>query len=256
MTEAAYEDEHRLMRRMFTYGVRLFWLLVAVLAILVVADWMLRTESYPVRQLSLEGPFEQVNRKQIEQAVMPALHGNYLTIKLEDVRERVEALAWVERAWVSRKWPETIHVRFAEQHFVARWGEQAWLNRHGEAVQLPQAMGPMQLVRLDGPQGSEKEVWRHYQAMQRKLDAIGLRIVNLRLSARRTWRIELAEGIELVAGREAPLERIERFVRAYAHVATRMAEIERIDLRYANGFAVKWKQVRAGLVRPVHRIMR
>lgn len=255
MTEQA-RDRYHLARTAFRIGVRLFWVLVAIMVLLVSLDWLLRTELYPVRRVSYEGAFKHVAQKQLEAATVPLLRGNYLTVNLGQVKQQVEALAWVERAWVSRRWPNTIHVRFTEQRFVARWGKGAWLNGHGEVVRLPVVDGPTDVVRLAGPAGSSTDVWQRYLKMNKILKAISMRITELELTPRRMWRLRLDNGVVLVAGRDKPAEKVKRFVRAYPHLAKRMAEVRRIDLRYANGFAVEWASKADGLVRPVNSVSR
>jgi len=227
-------------RLLFAGGIYVFWLLVAISLMLVAADWVLKPITYPVKHISFAGPFKHVDQKELETAALTNLTGSFITVDLDAAKERVEALPWVNRAWVSRRWPNAIHVRFSEQKFVARWGNGAWLNEDGVAVDLPQRGGPQNVPQLLGPSGSERQILEVHKKLQTHLSAVGLSVIQLELTARRMWRLYLSNGVELVLGRNGMEERIERFVRIYPFLVKEKRRIRRIDLRYANGLAVAW----------------
>ena len=70
----------------------------------------------------------------------------------------------------------------------------------------------------------------------------GMRIVALRLDARGAWEIDLDNGVRVRLGRRQVDERFERFVAAALPlVAQRSGDIDYVDMRYTNGFAVGWR---------------
>src|SRR5690606_25088585 len=78
------------------------------------------------------------------------------------------------------------------------------------------------------------------QARERLANAGGVRGVTL--DRRGSWSIALADGTEVVLGRDAPEARLQRFApllpRLVAqHPGQRLA---RADLRYTNGFSLTW----------------
>lgn len=227
-------------RMLFSSGIFLFWSIVMLAIALIGADWLLKPATYPVKRVSFGGPFEHVSQQELEKAALANLTGSFITADLDAAQLQVAALPWVDRAWVSRRWPNAVHIRFSEQEFVARWGDSAWLNNHGTAVVLPQRDGPEDVPHLLGPTGSELQVWQIYQKLQTKLNAAGLSIKQLELTPRRMWKLRLQSGIELVIGRVAMEERVERFIRVYPFLIKKNRRIRRVDLRYANGLAVAW----------------
>lgn len=225
---------------------RLTLALLSLIAASYGADWMLRAENVPVQSVRFEGPFKRVTHPELEDAVLDLMRGNFFLVDLAAVQRRLEALPWVQRAVVYRRFPQDIAVRFTEQRLAARWGESAWLNTSGEVVRMPGDALPSSLPRLDGPKGASAEALAAYRKFQATLAPLGLDLAGVALSARRTWKLEVetpAGGrLTLVVGQEQPLQRLERFARAYTALAERAASIERVDLRYTNGFAVAWHQ--------------
>jgi cell division protein FtsQ len=226
---------------LFRAAVLLFALLFILLVFAFGADWLLRTDNFPVRHVRFEGEFRHVTQAELEKAVMNTVHGNFFLIDLDAVKARVEALPWVYKASVRREWPQDVYVRFTEQQLVARWNDAAFLNPAGEVVRVAGPDLPADLPRLDGPDGTGAQVLEQYRNFGGILAAAGLTLQRLTLTPRRTWRLALAGGIEIVIDHEQPQEKLERFARVYAQsLAPMAANIKQVDLRYTNGFAVQW----------------
>ena len=59
---------------------------------------------------------------------------------------------------------------------------------------------------------------------------------------RRAWWLTFDSGLEVYVGREQFERRIQRLARVYPRLLAAQAErIAVVDLRYVNGFVVRWK---------------
>jgi cell division protein FtsQ len=196
----------------------------------------------PVRRVALDGQFQRVSAVEVEQAVRGALRGGFMTADLDELRSAIEALAWVDRARVQRRWPDTIAVEVVEQQAAARWGEDGLLNTRGELFVTGARHLPPELPRLDGPPGTESIVAQRYLAVQGRLLDQGLRLAALRLDARGAWEMDLSNGVKVRLGRSQVDQRTDRFIRVAAQViAGRAADISHVDMRYSNGFSIGWR---------------
>lgn len=231
-------------RLLFTGGIYAFWFLVAISLTLLATDWVVKPTTYPVQSVHFAGPFAHVSQAELESVALPGLMGSFLTVDLDAAQQRIEALPWVDRAWLNRRWPNAIYVRFTEQKFVARWNDDAWLGNDGSAVALPNHDGPQDVVQLRGPTGAEEQALATYRKLSEQLVTIGLSIDELQLTERRMWALRLSNGVELLIGRDRLEERFQRFVKIYPVLVNEGRRIGRIDLRYANGVAVAWAKGR------------
>lgn len=196
----------------------------------------------PVRRITLEGPFQRVSTVEVEQAVRASLRGGFVTADLDGLRAAIEALAWVDRARVQRRWPDAVMVEVVEQQAAARWGEDGLLNTRGELFVTGSRHLPPELPRLDGPPGTEAEVAQRYLSVQGRLLDEGLRLAALTLDARGAWELELTNGVKVRLGRSQVDQRTERFMQVAAQViAGRAADIAHVDMRYSNGFSIGWR---------------
>jgi cell division protein FtsQ len=196
----------------------------------------------PVRVISIDGSFQRVSPGQIEKAVAPFAHEGFMSANLGDIQRAVESLPWVDHARIARRWPNGLRVTVTEQTAAARWGESGLLNTRGELFVREAAHVPAELPRLSGPEGTESQVAQRYLSVQGRMLEAGMRIAALRLDERGAWEIDLDSGVTVRLGRRDVDERIDRFLRTASQViAHRLTEINYVDMRYSNGFAIGWR---------------
>jgi cell division protein FtsQ len=196
----------------------------------------------PVRVISMDGSFQRVSPGQIEKAIAPFSQAGFMSADLDGIQRAVEALPWVERARIQRRWPNSLHVTVIEQTAAARWGESGLLNTRGELFVRSAAHVPAELPRLSGPEGTESQVAQRYLSVQGRMLEAGMRIAALRLDERGAWEMDLDSGVTVRLGRREVDERIDRFIRTASQVIShRLNEITYVDMRYSNGFAIGWR---------------
>jgi cell division protein FtsQ len=206
------------------------------------ARWLLDPVHLPVKNVLIEGEFTHLDTAALQHAAAAPARGGFFTVDAAAIVRAVQVLPWVERVSVRRIWPDTLRVAVGERVAVARWGDRALLTAHGESFAPQPDTWPAGLPVLSGPSGQEKRVLAEFHALGKALKPAGLVLAGLALDARRSWQAQLANGITLALGRERHHERLLRFVRLYpAALAARAEEITQVDLRYTNGFAVRWK---------------
>jgi cell division protein FtsQ len=217
------------------------------LALLAYAGGRALVESpvFLLKTIVVGGDLERVERRDIVKALQGRVTGTFFTVDLESVRALFEAIPWVRRAELRRRWPDCLEVRIEEQVPLARWGQQK------KGSQLVNAQGQLfpgqsdeALPSLAGPAGSEAEVVRRYLAFRDALAPLGLAPTQVLLSARLAWQMRLSNGITMQLGRDTEKDRVEdrvaRFVSAYPQTLARSRQrIDYVDLRYPNGFAVR-----------------
>jgi cell division protein FtsQ len=214
-------------------------LLASILISLAALTWAL---DRPLRVISIDGSFQRVSAGQVEEAVRPFARAGFMSVNLDDIQRAVEALPWVDHARIARHWPNGLHVTIQEQTAAARWGDSGLLNTRGELFLREAAHVPAELPRLSGPEGTESQVAQRYLRVQGRMLEAGMRIAALRLDARGAWEIDLDNGVTVRLGRRDVDERIERFIKTTSQViAHHFTEINYVDMRYSNGFAIGWR---------------
>lgn len=226
--------------------------LLVTLAILLVVygtvHFVVHLPVFALREVSFDGAIAHVTGEQLEAVVKRDLKGNFFTLKLAATRASFEKLPWVRRVQVRRQWPDRLEVTLEEHVPLARWGPAALVDSDGEVFQ---AAYDGRLPLFVGPDGSAKEVAIQYDYFRRSLAAIGRVPVRVQVSPRRAWQIQLEDGLTLELGREQVETRLARFVATYDRTLGQLGRhINYVDLRYANGFAVRIPELKYEKTRP------
>ncbi len=207
------------------------------LLLLVVLVAAARMPVFDLREVRVEGDIRHLTREQVELILSREVRGNLFTVDLEPVRAAFEKLPWVRAATVRRAWPPGLSVTVEEQVALARWGTIGLVNSQGE---LFEAATDQDLPEFVGPSGASSEMAERYREFSRLVGPLGLREIQVTLSPRRAWELRLDSGMLVALGRDQMEHRLERFVGAYpASVETIVGRVRYVDLRYANGFAVR-----------------
>lgn len=212
-----------------------------VLAAVGLLRWVQDPQTLPMRQLQIEGQLRYLGQKELQAQVMPHVRGGFFNLDVAAIQRAAQELDWVDRVSVRRVWPDTVRLHVQEQQPVARWGDGALLNPRGERFDAAGREVEEELPRLQGPAGREAALLEQYQDLARLLSAAGLRVTRLRQDPRRALELTLDSGLSLQLGRIEARQRVRRFLRAYPSlVASREETLQHVDLRYSNGFAVRW----------------
>jgi len=208
------------------------------------STWLQGVEGLTIQQVRVEGSFENLDREEVGALIKPYAGHHFFDIDVVDIRAGLERQAWVQSASVRREWPDTLVVSLIEQRPVARWGKQGLLSHKGVVFypDLHKTDALEGLPLLDGVTSSERSLLERLHQVTEILQPLGMKVVSLQMDARRSWRIELDNGLQLMLGREQDMQRIQRFLAFYPLLlAQRLGgEVAVVDLRYSRGFAVRW----------------
>lgn len=217
------------------------WLLaiamVALPIVAVLSGWI-GTERWPLRQLVVTGEFALVEDARVREAVLPQAGRGFFAVDLRQVRDAVAALPWVATVQVRKRWPDRIEVQVSEHRPVARWGGSRMLAESGDLFPAVPGRG-IELPLFDAPDDRAGEVVAFHREAQDAVAPLGLAIAEVRLSPRASWSLTLSDGLQLELGREEALPRLQRFATLLPALRAESPQLlQRVDLRYTNGFAV------------------
>ena len=198
---------------------------------------VLQLPVFALREVRVLGGAAHVTRAQVESIVRTEMKGTFFTLNLPQVRRAFEKLPWVREVNLRRQWPDRLEVTVLEHVPLARWGTSALVNAQGE---LFQAAYDGALPVFNGPPGTSKEVAIQYEYFRRTLAAIGATPVAVQLTPRRAWQVRLKGGTTVDLGRDDIEARLGRLIALYDRTLKPLnRRIDYVDLRYANGFAVR-----------------
>ncbi|MDX1803700.1 MAG: cell division protein FtsQ/DivIB [Alcanivorax sp.] len=223
------------------------WMLVSAVAVMLLALVIYlpaMLDAYPIRKVGVEGVTDARRQQQLETALAALVRDeNYFSVPLEKIYRQTRSLSWVKSASVRRQWPDKVVLAVTERKPLAVWNGSVLVSDSGEPFKALKQYDLKGLPRLSGPQQRLDEVMGFYHSMGKLLAGVGLTIKSMDVNARLTARLTLNNGMQLVVDREQYATKLRRFVRLYRGVLkTDSREVARVDLRYADGMAVTWRE--------------
>ncbi|GAB4360029.1 MAG: cell division protein FtsQ/DivIB [Immundisolibacter sp.] len=203
--------------------------------------WLSDPARFPLATVEITGDLDHIDRQALEQRLLPAAAGGFFGLDVAAVADAAEDAPWVKRALVRRVWPNKLVVEIVGQRALARWGDDGLLSDSGE-IFAASGTTPSNLPRLSAPAGARPlRVFADYKRFSRLLEGLPP-VREVHQEARGAWRIGLDDGLVIIVGRRDVDKRLARFADVYrSRLVAAMPPLERVDLRYADGFAVRFK---------------
>jgi cell division protein FtsQ len=193
----------------------------------------------PVRLIEVQGEVHHHSSEQLRDTLVQRLRGGFLTADLWDLKQAAEGIAWVGSAGIHRVWPDRLVVRVNEHKPVARWKGDGLVTADGVIFHPRAGTVPAGLPLLEGDDSRARELVERYIKWRDQLMLAGQLIDSLSVDARGAWRVGLVSKARLELGTKDIEQRLARYISAAPQLdAAGRAEL--VDLRYSNGFAVKW----------------
>jgi len=184
-----------------------------------------------------------VSEDELRDLLRPQLGLGFWQLDLSRIRDLVKTHPWVAHAEVSRFWPNSLRIEVTEQTPVARWGDKALLNQTGEIFHPNGAFNGDELIVLSAVNPEPREVLAMLRQLLDLINPYGLHIRALHRQADGSWHAWLVSGDEWVMPAQESIESLKRLLVLYGSIPRQENANMRIDLRYRDGFAVKWSTV-------------
>jgi cell division protein FtsQ len=207
--------------------------LASVLFVLWIGGRAALEAAFPFRQVSVLGANHADTRIEAKK-LAGKLAGGFFSMNLHQVHADFEKLPWVRQAQIRRLWPGRLVIELTEHQAAAAWNDRATLDTHGDIFPVLPWTG---LPRIYAPEGMQHELARRYGEFAALVRPIDAQVEQIVVSARLSWRVRLSGGISIELGREKLNERLARFTRFYPQAVAAVGPIQRVDMRYPNGFA-------------------
>ena len=196
----------------------------------------------PIRSIQLQGSFANLEQREVEAALEKYIGQGFFSLDIHELQQSIKASPWTEAVSVRRIWPDRLRVVIYERKPVARWDDEHLLSDRAKIYQARSSdFSHLPLVHAVNHQ--PEWVLREYYRLRTRFESVDEHLVALQVDSRGAFNVELINGLEIKLGRDGIDYKIDRLVSIYQQqILPRREQIERLDLRYSNGFAVAWKK--------------
>jgi len=230
-------------------------------------SWLTKPGSFPFKKVELVNQLENQKSKQLQRMTGNMMNGGFFSINVDQLRaDLLSRLPWVKSVSVRKVWPDKLLLKIIEHKPVARWLSVEKSNKLNETQLLSQSgivFNPVltdkqerqfaQMTLLTGTNSNAEKVLTNCAQINKRLKQLGLGIKQCGMNERRSWKLKLSlnNDLDLKLGKEKIMQKLERFINVFSgQLKQYLSSVESADLRYSNGFSVKWIPA-AGITGPL-----
>lgn len=218
--------------------------IIVIVVLLLIWGWvLLRNPAYfPIHDVEIQASYQHVASQAIQQVITPFSRQSFFALNAKALKKQLLDIPWVYQVVVSRVWPAKIIVKIVEQQVVARWNDSSLFNAKGDLF-TPDKVTANDLPVIVAPDDQSAQAWHLYRQITQQISLLGLHVVKLEMNNDRMWAMQLDDGIIVQLGKVAIISKVARLVTLYPKmIGGRGDAVAKIDLRYRNGVAVRWKK--------------
>ncbi len=226
-------------------GAKLSLLLISLIILLMAAlmSGVIKSEHWKIKDIALQAEYKRVSSEQIRVVVSAYPERSFFKVKADDIREKIIMIPWVQEVSVTKKWPNSLVIKIIEHQAVAVWNKDKLLNENGQIFEVDSIDNLMALPRINGKDSQSQLIWDQYMRFSDIVKNTGLDITSSFVSNRGGWDLFLSNGINLRIGTNQMDARLVRLADSWSKLLQQNDNLPTyIDLRYTNGYAVKWPQ--------------
>ncbi len=223
--------------------------LVLFLAAIGVAGFQLNSlyqNIWPVKKISLQHELKYLNKDALTQMITAKTNKGMWAIDINAIQNDIQKIDWVKSVSIRKVWPDQLVLNIKEHQPVVKFNQQILTNA-GTKVQIEKEQPWMKnLVKVSLIDNTHRKVdylqktWSEYKAIRRQLEILNLQVNHLTIDEINNWQLEMTNGLSINLGRKQHKSRVDLLVQVFSEIEN-PDKLEKVDLRYNNGFAVAWK---------------
>ncbi|MFV2032690.1 MAG: cell division protein FtsQ/DivIB [Gammaproteobacteria bacterium] len=197
---------------------------------------------FPIRTIQLSGTFQYIDQKEVEATLQEYIGEGFFSLDIYQVQKKLADKSWADSVSIRRIWPDRLNIRIVEKKPVARWDNEQLISDRA-VVYRASTDAFKQLPLVYSVNSRPDEILYRYYRLATRFETLDEKVVSVKMDSRGALDIELASGLKIKVGRDDIERKVERLLTIYlSQIQPRRNEIELLDLRYSNGFAVAWKK--------------
>ena len=231
-------------------------------------NYLFDKESFPVKRIEMVNKLVEQDDRKLQELVGEVINGGFFSLDIELLRQKIETLAWIDTVSLRKKWPDTLLLDIHEKQVAARWivsdrtrrtirqlkqenwNKESLISDKGVIFKTPLTREQYEKYNDFAIYSTPDELsisgLKKCRNISKIMKTVNLYVRHCFQDRRRSWFLKLTNGFEVYLGRNKILQRSEILAAAYRQMLNNYEKnIEKIDLRYTNGFAIKWKKSEA-----------
>lgn len=169
---------------------------------------------------------------------------NFFTANLQNFRDKALQLSWVDEVSVMRDWQKGIVITVLPKKAVAHFGSEHLIDAKANVFVPANESELLQnhLANLHGAKDKAPIIMQKMEQVNEIFAPLNQKVQDIILTPRMTWIIGFDNGLKVIVDNEDMSRKLLNLTNVLSHqLQDRRDDIQSVDLRYKNGFAISWK---------------
>lgn len=208
-----------------------YWLITQVIDVI----------TQPITKVTVRGNLQYTNNEQIKAITQPFLQQRLSAVDVTSLQQQLKRLPWIKNVNIRKIWPNTLELQFSEKQPLAVWNGHWIVDIEGNSF-FPDEIPNLQLVELNSQFNQEKLVLKQYLTFANNLQIANIPIKQVNITKNGETTIVVGDNTRVLLGGGDVIAKLDNFIRLKRTVIDKSDKMAvKIDLRYSNGAAIKWK---------------
>ncbi|MEM7562998.1 MAG: FtsQ-type POTRA domain-containing protein [Pseudomonadota bacterium] len=215
----------------------------AVIPLIALSAYVVQMDNVlPIRTIQISGTFKHLDQTEVESTLKRYLGEGFFSLDIHELQQHLNDRPWTESVSIRRIWPDKLRVTIVEKKPLARWDEQHLLSDQAQVFKAS-AHEFAHLPLINAASHRPDWVLNRFHQLAVRFENLDEQLVSLKVDSRGALSVQLINGLSIKFGRSDIDRKMDRLVKVYNdQILPRREQIQQLDLRYSNGFAVAWKK--------------
>ncbi|RMH16601.1 MAG: FtsQ-type POTRA domain-containing protein [Gammaproteobacteria bacterium] len=201
--------------------------------------------AFRIKNIFIRGDYSAEHVPVLKREISHFRDKGFFSLDVRRIQDNIGSIPWVKTVEVGKKWPDSLNIRVEEVKVIAGWESGGMVSETGRWIPPENSVAnKVPSVKFSGDRSRLVSHVAVFNQIEKLLSRNGKSITSESITSYDELKIGTVDGETYITNLGDFLGKLKRFFRVYQVIRNdpkhRNERIEYVDLRYPNGFAVKW----------------
>ncbi|WP_116963780.1 cell division protein FtsQ/DivIB [Fastidiosibacter lacustris] len=222
---------------------KLFCFIVIIVGVVLGFDFVFKQYGAHLQQVNVlaKGELGYISKVQIIDLIKPFQKDTWWMLSVKEIETTLRSYPGIKNIKVQKKWPNELLIELTEYKAQAYWNTSKQILLENNEIITPKYLSEtLSLPTFNGDPGDIPLIVDRYQKLQ-DISKAHQRVIKQILYQGNQWKVVLDNEVNVWLGSKNIENKFKQLLENYQNIAIPESQkIESIDMRYQNGFAVRF----------------
>jgi len=199
-------------------------------------------DSLPIHKVDVVGELHFTDPAVIQDTVLPFVSHGFFNVDITHAKKALLSLPAIKDISITRHWPDRVSIHTTEYHAFAKWNQNDWLTPEGATFHSNFVPADRPYPHFIALPEDIPTLLKSYPTWHDLFASHQLHISTVASLSVDSWSITTDNNEQFIFTESQTMTTLPEFLKAYPKLREKHPEekLLYVDMRYNNGFAVRW----------------